>query len=138
MARKRAVENPLDELVPSYAQNKEQLDYIKSICDDENKQIKKLMGDTTSYEAGGYKVTKSVQNRDSMDEELLCAKLSSFSEMYDLGIIKVQEYVDMSALEDAMYKKLLTPEMIDVINKCRTHKEIVTLRVSKVKKEVEE
>ena len=138
MARKKiTTENKLDELIPSYAKNKEQLDYIKSVCDDENKQIKDLLGDKKSYEAGGYKVTKSVQNRDTMDEELLCVKLSEFNLMYELGIIKVQEYVDMSALEDAMYKKLLTSDIISVIEKCRKHKEVVTLRVSKVKEKEE-
>jgi len=128
----------IDEVIDSYAQNKERLDALDTVCKVQNAEIKAFLGDEKSYSTDNYKVSKSVQNRDTMDEELLCAKLSNFAECYDLGIIKVQEYVDMSALEDALYKKQLTPEMIEVIEKCRKHKEVVTLRVSKIKKEEEE
>jgi hypothetical protein len=128
----------IDEVIDSYAQNKERLDALDTVCKVQNAEIKAFLGDEKSYSTDNYKVSKSVQNRDTMDEELLCAKLSNFAECYDLGIIKVQEYVDMSALEDALYKKQLTPEMIEIIEKCRKHKEVVTLRVSKIKKEEEE
>lgn len=128
----------IDEVIDSYAQNKERLDALDTVCKVQNAEIKAFLGDEKSYSTDNYKVSKSVQNRDTMDEELLCAKLSNFTECYDLGIIKVQEYVDMSALEDALYKKQLTPEMIEAIEKCRKHKEVVTLRVSKIKKEEEE
>ena len=135
MARKKIVENKtLDELIPVYGDNKEQLDALDKICKDENKQIKELLGDKTSYETGGWKVTKSVQNRDKIDEELLCVKLSEFPEMYEAGIIKVQEYVDMDALENAMYKNQLSKKMLEAVEKCREHKEVVTLRISRVKK----
>ena len=115
MARKKIVENnvTLDELIPVYGDNKEQLDALDKICKDENKQIKELLGDKTSYETGGWKVTKSVQNRDKIDEELLCVKLSAFPEMYEAGIIKVQEYVDMDALEAAIYNDELSERNFD-------------------------
>lgn len=127
----------LDTIIDEYAQNKEQLDILDTVCKTQNAKIKDMLGNEKSYSTDNYKVSKSVQNRDTMDEELLCAKLSNFTECYDLGIIKVQEYVDMQALEDALYKKQLTKEMIEVIEKCRNHKEVVTLRVSKIKKEEE-
>ena len=136
MARKKIVTNnvTLDELIPAYGDNKENLDALDKVCKEENKQIKELLGDKTNYEANGWKVTKSVQNRDKIDEELLCVKLAEFPEMYEAGIIKVQEYVDMQALEDAMYKNQLSKKQIDIIQSCREHKEVVTLRVSRVKK----
>lgn len=136
MARKKIVTNSvtLDELIPAYGDNKEKLDALDKVCKEENKQIKELLGDKTNYEANGWKVTKSVQNRDKIDEELLCVKLAEFPEMYEAGIIKVQEYVDMQALEDAMYKNQLSKKQIDIIQSCREHKEVVTLRVSRVKK----
>ena len=127
----------LDTIIDEYAQNKEQLDILDTVCKTQNAEIKAMLGNEKSYSTDNYKVSKSIQNRDTMDEELLCAKLSNFTECYDLGIIKVQEYVDMQALEDALYKKQLTKEMIEVIEKCRNHKEVVTLRVSKIKKEEE-
>ena len=136
MARKKIVTNnvTLDTLIPAYGDNKEKLDALDKVCKEENKQIKELLGDETNYETNGWKVTKSVQNRDKIDEELLCVKLAKFPEMYEAGIIKVQEYVDMQALEDAMYKNQLSKEHIDIIQSCREHKEVVTLRVSRVKK----
>ena len=135
MARKTKATPTLDELIPAYGDNKERLDVLDKICKEENKQIKELLGDKTNYETSGWKVTKSVQNRDKIDEDLLCVKLSDFPEMYELGIIKVQEYVDMTALEDAMYKGQLNKKMIEVVEKCREHKEVVTLRISRVKEE---
>ena len=133
MARKTKATSTLDELIPAYGDNKERLDVLDKICKEENKQIKELLGDKTNYETSGWKVTKSVQNRDKIDEDLLCVKLSDFPEMYELGIIKVQEYVDMTALEDAMYKGQLNKKMLEVVEKCREHKEVVTLRISRVK-----
>lgn len=132
MTRKTKTVSTLDELIPSYGENKERLDTLKGICDEENKEIKRLLGENKKYEAGGWKVSKSIQNRDSVDEDLLCAKLSNFPEMYELGVIKVKEYVDMSALEDAIYKKQVTQPMIEAIEKCRQHREVVTLRISRV------
>ena len=133
MARKTKAVSTLDELIPTYGDNKERLDVLDKICKEENKQIKELLGDKTNYETSGWKVTKSVQNRDKIDEDLLCVKLSDFPEMYELGVIKVQEYVDMTALEDAMYKGQLNKKMLEVVEKCREHKEVVTLRISRVK-----
>ena len=100
---------------------------------DENKKIKELLGDKDHYKTSGWKVTKSVQDRSKMDEDLLYAKLSAFPEMYESGIIKVQEYVDVQALEDAMYKNQLSKKMLEEVNKCVEHKEVVTLRVSRIK-----
>lgn len=135
--QEQMLKTQLDKLIPEYAQNKEQLDILDTVCKTQNAEIKSLMGDSKTYEAGDYKVSKSIQNRDTMDEDLLCAKLSNYSELYDIGVIKVKEYVDITALEDAIYKKQLTPEMLADIEKCRKHKEVVTLRVSKIKKEKE-
>ena len=135
--QEQMLKTQLDELIPAYAQNKEQLDILDSVCKEQNAEIKSLMGDSKTYEAGDYKVSKSIQNRDTMDEDMLCAKLSNYSELYDIGVIKVKEYVDITALEDAIYKKQLTPEMLADIEKCRKHKEVVTLRISKIKKEKE-
>ena len=136
MARRKTTNTPtvtLDELVPSYGEHKESLDVLDKIVKDENKKIKELLGDKDHYKTSGWKVTKSVQNRDKMDEDLLCAKLSAFPEMYEAGIIRVQECVDMQALEDAMYKNQLSKKMLEAVESCREHKEVVTLRVTRVK-----
>lgn len=131
MGRKKAVS--LDTLIPQYAENKAILDDYKKICDTENKQIKELMTDD-SYEAGGYKATKSVQVRETMNEDKLLGVMHNHREVAELnGIIKIKEYIDMDMLESAIYNKQIDKDMLMEIDKCRETKEVVTLRISKVK-----
>ena len=149
MARRKVNAVSLDTLIPQYAENKGLLDDYKKICDEENKQIKELM-EEGSYEAGGWKVTKTVSTRDTVNEEALLSLLQSYSdgiskalnkvdsniEFIDfrkLGVIKTKEYVDMDALESAIYKGKVTKEVLLEIDKCRESKEVVTLRLSKIK-----
>ena len=131
MARRKIKAVSLDTLIPQYAENKGLLDDYKKICDEENKQIKELM-EEGSYEVGGWKATKSVTTRDSMNEEKLLdvLKKSGFTQT---SIIKTKEYVDMDELESAIYNGLIEKDVLMKIDKCRESKEVVTLRISKVK-----
>jgi hypothetical protein len=132
MARKVITET-LDDLIPRYAENKSLLDDYKKICDEENKKIKDMM-EEGSYESGGYKATKSVQHRESMNEDKLLDVLKNvYPDALSVGIIKTREYVDMDALESAVYKGLISNDILMEIDKCREIKEVVTLRISKVK-----
>ena len=144
MPRKKIVEEvSLDTLIPQYAENKAMLDDYKKICDTENKQIKELMKDD-SYEAGGYRATKSVTTRDSLNEDKIFNSLDDDLRAYfeENNIIKTKEYIDTDILEAIIYglnnkkdiesKKLLT-NLVELLDKCRDTKEVVTLRVSKVK-----
>ena len=124
--------NELDTLIPQYAENKSMLDDYKKICDTENNKIKELM-EEGSYEAGGYKATKSIQKRESMNEEKLLDTLKKIPQAVYSGIIKTKEYVDMDALESAIYKGDLDKDVLLKIDKCRETKEVVTLRIVKVK-----
>ena len=121
----------LDTLIPQYAENKSMLDDYKKICDNENKQIKELM-EEGSYETGGWKATKTISTRETMNEEKLLdvAKKNSY---YLSDIIKTKEYIDMDKLESLLYKGNISKEVLMEIDKCRESKEVVTLRISKVK-----
>ena len=141
MARVKAVS--LDELIPTYAENKAMLDDYKKICDSENKQIKELMEEGT-YEAGGYKATKSVSTRDDIKEDKILAKLSDdMRECFEVNnIIKTREYIDMDNLESLLYSlnnkrdiesKKIKDELIELLDSCTERKDVVTLRVSKIK-----
>jgi hypothetical protein len=141
MARiKRAT---LDELIPTYAENKAMFDDYKKICDEENKQIKELMEEGT-YEAGGYKATKSVSTRDDIKEDKILAKLSKDMREYfeENSIIRTKEYIDMDNLESLLYSlnnkrdiesKKIKNELIELLDSCTERKDVVTLRISKVK-----
>ena len=125
--------NDLDKLIPQYAANKSELDDYKKICDKENAQIKAIMKDfvVTNYEAGGYKATYCVSNRETMNEEMLLdiAHRNGISE-----IVKTKEYIDFDALENAIYNGKISDDILLEMNKAKEVKEVVTLRVSKVKK----
>ena len=137
MARKKKTAT-LDELVPLYGEHKEMLDNISKMCKSENDDIKALLGDKTEHIADGWRVYTTSRSNEKMDEDMLCAKLANFSQAYDLGIIKVREYVDTDALESAMYKGELTKEMIEVVNKCRIVKPpTISLYIKRVKEDEE-
>lgn len=130
MGRKKVAVS-LDTLIPQYAENKSMLDDYKKICDNENKQIKELM-EEGSYEAGGWKATKTISTRETMNEEKLLA-VAKKNGYYLSDIIKTKEYIDMDKLEALLYKGNISKEVLMEIDKCRESKEVVTLRISKVK-----
>ena len=130
----------LDILIPRYAQNKQELDDYKKICDKENKQIKdsmKALGET-EHPAGDYIAKYSVQQRESMNEDILISLFTSVPAFVNLddkySIIKTKPYIDFDALENALYNTELSETLLADLNKAKEVKEVVTLRVSKIKK----
>lgn len=126
----------LDTLIPQYAANKAEMDDYKKICDRENAEIKSIMKDfvVSSYEASGYKATYSVSERTSMNEEMLL----DIAHNYNIsGIVKTKEYIDYDALEKAIYDGEISEDVLLEMDKAKTVKEVVTLRVSKVKQKKE-
>ena len=122
----------LDELIPQYASNKFEMESYKKICDRENAQIKSIMRDMdlSSYEAGGYKATYTISERESMNEEMLL----EIAHKYDIPeIVKTKEYIDYDALENAIYNEQISQDVLLEMNKAKESKEVVTLRVSKIK-----
>ena len=123
----------LQELIPAYAENKAELDSYKKICDKENAEIKEIMlaEDLSEETVDGYvaKITKS--NRESFNEEKLLeiAHNEGISE-----IIKTKEYIDYDILEDAIYNGKISEDILLKIATAKEVKEVVTLKVSKVKK----
>lgn len=129
--------NDLERLIPQYAANKVELDSYKKICDRENTQIKSIMRDfaINKYEADGYKASYSVSTRETMNED----KLLEIAHMYGIPeIVKTKEYIDFDALEKALYDGKISKEIMLEMDKAKEVKEVVTLRVSKIKKKEEE
>lgn len=123
----------LDSLIPQYAANKAEMDDYKKICDKENAQIKSVMSqlDLSSHEVGGYRATYSVSTRETMNEEMLL----EIAHRYGIPeIVKTKEYIDFDALENAIYNDKISQDILLEMNKAREVKEVVTLRVSKIKK----
>lgn len=129
-APEKRAEERLTELLPIYHMQKSEMDSIKKVVDKENAEIKTLMRESNLPEfiAGDIKATCSVSERQDFIEEALIEKLK---DMKVSGIIKKKEYVDMDALENAIYNGKVDAA---ALASCQTTKEVVTLRVSKVKK----
>lgn len=134
VGKKNMALKTLDTLIPQYAQNKNEFEAYKKICEDENAEIKKIMGDYVlqHYTAGGYKVVRSIQERDTMDEEMLLniAHIHGIPE-----IVKTKEYIDYDALEKLIYDGKISDDILLEMNKAKSTKCIVSLRISKVKEE---
>lgn len=130
--------NDLDVLIPQYAENKSEMDSYKKICDKENAQIKAIMKDfvVDNYEAGGYKASYSISKRETMNEEILLDIAHNFGIP---EIVKTKEYIDFDALEKAIYNGDISDDILMEMDKAKEVKEVVTLRVTKIKeKKVEE
>lgn len=122
----------LDELIPQYASNKNEMDAYKKLCDKENAEIKSIMKDLAlqKYEAGEYKAIYTISKRETMDEEILLEIAHQFGIP---EIVKTKEYIDFDALENAIYNGKISPEILTEMDRARSVKEVVTLRISKKK-----
>ena len=133
----------LDNLITAFAQNKLILDDYKKLTDKENAEIKSIMLSEKlhTHEVGDYKATVTVSQRDTINEEMLLDIIkhstgtnSVILSSPDFGIVKVKEYIDFDALEKAIYDGKIPNETIVEMNKARESKEVVTLKVTKLKK----
>ncbi len=124
-------EERLSVIVPNYQANKTEMDSYKKLVDADNKEIKEIMlgHEMEEFEIDDIKAKVSVSERINFIEEALIGTLKSLG--VEEGIIKTKEYVDMQALEDAIYKGVLNAAEIA---HCQDIREVVTLRISKVKR----
>lgn len=131
--------NRLDELIPQYASNKVELENYKKLCDRDNAQIKTIMGELvlSSYKTDEYKIFRIIQKREKLNEEVLLDLFTQNADLIEVAkkynIIKVKEYVDVEALEKAIYDGGLSNDNLLTLNKAKETKEVITLRLSKIK-----
>lgn len=131
----------LDALVPAYALNKGELDSYKKICDRENSQIKDIMTTLAlqHYEVEGYKINCVTQHREKLDEDVLISIIRNAPgiEYLKSDIIKTKEYIDFDALEKAIYDGKISDDLLLEMDKAKEIKDVVTLKVTKLKKKEE-
>lgn len=120
----------LMELIPAYEKSKSIMDFYKKDSEELGNKIKNIMvaEKLENYTVGNLKASVKVSERNSFNEEALIAKLK---ELKIRGIIKKKEYVDMDALESAIYHEKINP--LELAN-CQIKKEIISLRLSTIKK----
>lgn len=127
----------LDNLISTYALNKQELDSYKKICDAENAQIKDLMYQfgETEHSNGEYVAKRTEVEKESLNEEKLLAVIKAHNIK---DVIRTKEYVDMDALESYLYNNVATDELATDLAKCKETKTEVRLTVRRVKKKKEE
>lgn len=134
----------LENLIPQYAKNKSEFDYRKKLCDKDNAEIKRIMTDLNleDYLTEEYKVTKTIQHRQKLNEDILLDMFLNQGGLKEIakeyGIIKTKSYVDMDVLEKAIYDGGFSNDDLLELNKAMDSKDIVTLRISKIKEEKED
>ena len=134
---KNEAELRLDVLIPIYGVNKEQADELDKIVKKQNEEIKQWMRSfgIKTYQTDKYKVSYSVQKRETLNEPKFIEYLKENWEItckrYD--IVKTREYIDMDALENAIYNNAFG-EYVAMFDKFRTVKEVQTLKLTRTKK----
>ena len=129
----------LEDLILRYANNKAEFDSYKKLCDTDNAKIKELMlaEGISERRVEGYKATCTVSQRETMKEDVLLSMFTSvpafvaIADEYD--IVKQKPYIDFDALEKVIYDGKLSNEQLLDLDKAKESKEVVTLRISKIK-----
>ena len=126
--------NKLSMLIDAYAIVKAQADEAKKDVDSRNKEIKEIMSsnDIDTFDTGIYTAKFTVQKRETMNEDKLITILQKHG--FDGKIVKLKPYVDIDALESAIYHDEVSAEVQDEVAACVSVKEVETLKVTKNKK----
>ena len=125
----------LTTLINTFAENKENMNHLKSICDSQNAEIKEMMSaeNINKFQTDDYIASYFVKPNVKVNEEkMLMVLLQENADTFrKLGIIKSKEYVDSDALENAIYNSLIDKELLAKLQDCSTTTEIPTLVVKK-------
>jgi hypothetical protein len=118
-------EELLNDVVPRYVKNKEKVNELSKLCDEDNKIIKKVLlnSDKTGHSTKKGSVEISSYDKVSFDENAL---INVLTDLKVKGIIKTKQYVDMQALEQAIIDKKIDAKEI---SKCQNIKTIVNLNI---------
>lgn len=121
----------LNKLIPYYSETKSNESFYKKKAEESGKKIKSIFAENEidEYEAGEVKAKVSIREKNDFNESALISKIKQLK--MSKGIIKRKEYVDMEALENAIYKGDINA--IDLAD-CQTKKEVAVLVVSKIKR----
>lgn len=121
-------------MIPSYGEHNATVNATKKIADNENKQIKSIMQtiEIDSLSSNGYVATLEMRESKDFDEakimELALANKKVFKD-----IIKTKQYLDMDALESAIYNKTIPAKILTALNLCEIAKKTPVLHVKKEK-----
>lgn len=136
--------NSLESLIEAYGNLKDDEKELKERVNNYNIKLKKVLledSDVTctvaengtnkySYSSENYTATYSVSVSENFDEQALLSVLVQLNNINDLNIIKLKSYIDMDALEDAIYNGKINAADLA---KCKVRKEVPKLVIAKKK-----
>ena len=131
--------NQFDELVARYGKTDAEIKALKKTNDADKETIKEYLADTESgkWTSGGYTVQRIESTTETMNEEKLLSVIKNYwattHGSQECAFIKTREYIDMEALESAIYANELPNELLLEMNACRESKTTVALRCTKAK-----
>lgn len=123
-------EQDINEIMEHYYHLKQKESLLKNDLDTFNKMLKDyfIKNDLEKFEGDNFKATVSKRETVKWVEPVLIERLKKlgFGEL-----VKTKEYVDMKLLEDYLYTNQIKETKI---RDCKTVSEVITLKVSEVKK----
>lgn len=112
----------IEELVNNYAEKKAEFARVKRETEELNRKIKEEITSEVgngAYLGEKYTVSTTEINNDKLNEQLLISMLrENCTEELCTKLIKTKEYIDMDALEDSLYNRELSA---DLVNVCVVH-----------------
>ena len=131
----------IDVLIKRYGDMDIQLKELKNQHDKDKESLKTELEwrDEKDWTANGYTVQRIVSERETLDEEKLLPILKDnwvkLHGSMECPYIKTKEYIDMDALESAIYEAKLSPDVLKEMDTCRQTTTVVTLKCKKAKTE---
>ena len=128
-----------DRLVAHYGEVDEHIKSLTKERDGDKETIKDELEKRgeSNHTAGGYKVSRQVSYRTSVDEDKMLNVLKSdWTKRYgsmECPYIKTVEVVDTEALEAVIYAGELSDEVMKALDDCQSKKEVITRKCTKVK-----
>lgn len=137
MGRKRSI----DTAIPRYCETQDKIKELKKLADEDKATIKAIMtkGKRDAFTSDGWTVSLKPRTTEDIDPDKLLNVIKTDWAKNNGSIqcpfIRTREYVDLEALEKAIYKGEVSQELLLQIDKCRVTKTSMVLYYSREKKE---
>ena len=124
----------LKKLINDYAEQNSLFNATKKVVDRLKSEIKEAFSESkiSEFDTGDFTAVLSNVEKQSFNEELMIPIIKTFCVR---GVVKKKEYVDMDALEKAIYSGKITDEQVLQLDKCKETTSSQRLTIKKTKKE---
>ena len=124
----------LKNLINDYGDKNKLFNSVKKAVDELKSEIKEAFSESkiSEFDTGDFTAILSTVEKQSFNEELMIPIIKTFCVR---GVVKKKEYVDMDALEKAIYSGKITDEQVLQLDKCKETTSSQRLTIKKTKKE---